>query len=168
MGVVASRGPWWCCGSRERRRKGEEERKQLNRDLLQGPVVPNLLCAGKIFHFSSIFIRRGADVTQYPPADESNQRLLTRSFPICHFDKWCFATLCVTFDMQTLKMANTVNVFPQRPCWMWKCSLHVGISLVTIFPTLVCCIVPPLCAPSCHFLFSAWNRTSPCAALEDN
>lgn len=48
---MASRGPGGAAGSRERRRKGEEEREQLNRDLLQGPVVPNLLCAGKIFPF---------------------------------------------------------------------------------------------------------------------
>lgn len=83
-------------------------------------------------------------------------------------DRCCFVTSCVTVDMLTLTKAKTLNFFPQRPRWTWKCFLNVDISLVTIFFTLFWCVVLPLCNPSCHFLFSAWNHTSPCAALEDN
>lgn len=130
-----------------------------------------LLCAGMIFLFSSFFIRWAADLTysiHRQMQKELKQVLLTGSFTLCLPDKWCFVTSCVTLDMQTLTMAKTLNFFPQRPRWMWKCFLHVDISLVTIFSTLVWCVVPPLCTPSCHFLFSAWNQTSPCAPLENN
>lgn len=44
-------------------------------------------------------------------------------------------------------------------------SMHVEILtftslLLQSLPPVVKCAVPPLCAPSCHFLFSVWNETS--------
>lgn len=60
-----------------------------------------------------------------------------------------------------------------------EASLNVKILTFTFLqfqslPPVVKYVVPALCVPSCHFLFSVWNETSPCpqsslaAVLEDN